>query len=111
MEEAQGIDLTARQRYWLEHIRACEAAGEAMTVYAETHGLSVEAMYAAKRVLVRKGVLAGAGVGRFQRVRVAGVEAAPAWRIELSNGVVVSFSGGLDAGELAGVLAAVVSLP
>ena len=111
MEEAQGIDLTARQRYWLEHIQACEASGKTTAEYAAAHGLSVEAMYAGKRVLMRKGVLPGAGCGRFQRVQISAVQAANTWRIHLPNGAAVSFSGEVDTGVLARILATVVRLP
>lgn len=111
MEKSQGIDLTARQRYWLEHIQACEASGKTTAEYATAHGLSVEAMYAGKRVLMRKGALPGARSGRFQRVQISGAETAPTWRIHLPNGAAVSFSGEVDTGVLAGILATVAHLP
>ena len=57
MDEAPDISLTKHQRYWLEHVRACEAPGKRITEYATDHGLGVRAMYDGKRVLVKKGVL------------------------------------------------------
>ncbi|MCF6264280.1 MAG: hypothetical protein L3J24_11940 [Xanthomonadales bacterium] len=55
--------LTQRQRYWLEHIQACEASGKSMVEYAATQGFPVQALYASKNILIKKGVLAGAGIG------------------------------------------------
>ena len=40
--------LTKRQRYWLEHFRACAASQEALSVYAKRCGLNAQTMYAAK---------------------------------------------------------------
>lgn len=37
--------LTDRQRYWLEHIEACEAFGKSMAEYAASQGIAVRAMY------------------------------------------------------------------
>ena len=42
-------ELTERQRYWLEHLRAC---GEgSLKAYAEVHDLDVRALYEAKELL------------------------------------------------------------
>ena len=43
--------LTNRQRYWLEHFRACAASQEALSVYAKRCGLNAQTMYAAKNRL------------------------------------------------------------
>ena len=48
--------LTERQRYWLEHIEACKESGKTMADYAAEHGLGARAMYAGKKILVKKGV-------------------------------------------------------
>ncbi len=34
MEEAGGVELTERQCYWLEQIKACEASEESVSAYA-----------------------------------------------------------------------------
>ncbi|MBE9549822.1 MAG: hypothetical protein IMF09_10495 [Proteobacteria bacterium] len=49
--------LTRRQRYWLEHIQACEASGKSMTEYAATEGFPVQTLYSSKNILIKKGVL------------------------------------------------------
>ena len=104
MDVEEKMKLTERQRYWLEHIQACEASGKGASAYAAEHGFRVGAMYAGKKMLVRKGALAGAQSSRFQRVQTAAVTADQRWRIQLPNGVSVDFSGAVDAGPLSTVL-------
>ena len=70
MDEAPEISLTEHQRYWLKHVRACDASGKRITEYATDHGLGVRAMYDGKRALVKKGVLPRTRATRFQRARV-----------------------------------------
>jgi len=41
MDEAEGAELTERQRYWLEQIKACEAAGMSTSAYAAEQGFHV----------------------------------------------------------------------
>jgi hypothetical protein len=50
-------ELTDRQRYWLEHIRAAEQRGEPVKSYAKRLGLASSSMYEAKRRLRGLGVL------------------------------------------------------
>ena len=69
MYVAPEITLTEHQRYWLKHVRACEASGKRITEYATDYGLGVRAMYDGKRVLVKKGVLPRTRATRFQRGR------------------------------------------
>jgi len=99
MDEAQGTRLTARQRHWLEQIRACEASGKSVAEYAAAHGFQARAMYGAKKVLVKKGVLPRTRPLRFQRVPVAAAVGGE-WRIQMPNGISVDFSGTVDAGSL-----------
>ena len=96
--------LTRRQRYWLEHIQACEASGKSMAEYAASQGIAVRAMYGGKKILVKKGVLAAAQPARFQRVEVMETPASKQWRIGLPNGVSVAFAGEVDARSLTTVL-------
>ena len=103
MELLAEMKLTERQQYWLEHIQACEASGKGATAYAAEQGFRVGAMYAGKKILVRKGVLPGTQQSRFQRVQTA-VTVDNRWRIQLPNGVSVDFSGTVDAGTLSTVL-------
>jgi hypothetical protein len=110
MDSAQETLLTDRQRYWLEHIEACEASGKRVTEYAAEHGLGVRAMYDGKKSLVNKGVLPRTRLGRFQRVQVASVAVDQDWRVQLPNGVSVVFSGTVDARTLTTVLNAAAAV-
>jgi hypothetical protein len=89
--------LTTRQRYWLDHLEACEASGQKMNAYAQAQGLGARALYDARKRLVKQGVLSPARADRpgFQRVRVtAATAAAPCvCRIRLPNGVSIEMSG------------------
>ena len=88
---SNGPALTKRQRFWLEHLRACGSGS--LKAYAEAHGLDVRAMYEAKARLKRKGALSspparlvrveparspapGPTYGRVQRRNGASVELA-----------------------------------
>lgn len=110
MGEAEAAALTKHQRCWLERIQACEAQGMSVAAYAAEHGFPVRAMYDAKKVLVRKGVLPRTHRTRFQRVQTQAVTADTEWRVRLANGVLVEFSGSVDAGSLSTVLNTVASL-
>ena len=104
--------LTERQRYWLEHLEACERSGETTKAYAKAHGLSPSMMYSWRKELTIRGVWSRrCGMSRpstFDRVEVVG-EASPllsTWRIVLPNGVQIGFSGIVDEAGLAAVLGA-----
>ena len=110
MVESAGLALTEHQRKWLERLQACEASGKRFTEYAAEHGFPVRALYDAKKTLVNKGVLPRTRQKRFQRVQTATVLTDTKWRIQLSNGVSVEFSGSVDGGALSTVLTTVARL-
>lgn len=108
-------ELSERQRYWLEHLEACERSGQTTKAYAQAHGLSVSMMYSWRKKLVRGGILVrslGTSAGKgFARVQVVGREsAASEWRIGLPNGVQIGFSGAVDEALLTTVLGVVSRL-
>ena len=79
--------LTERQRFWLEHLRACGTGS--LKSYAEEHGLDIGALYEAKSRLKRKGALDGAPT-RFARVQCDSPgPSATVCRIHLRNGALV----------------------
>ena len=110
MDVTEERKLTDRQRYWLKQIHACEASGKSVAAYAAEHGIEVRAMYGAKKVLVKKGVLPRTQGVRFQRAETTAVISDSKWRIRLANGISVDFSGTVDAGSLSTVLTTVASL-
>lgn len=103
MDHPPEIPLTKRQRYWLNHLQACEASGKGIAAYAREHGLKDKSMYASKKALINKGGLPPT-CDRFQRVQVVNPVVANKWLIQLPNGVSVSFSGAVDERALASVL-------
>ena len=102
--------LTDRQRYWLEHVQACEASEKSIAEYAATQGIAVQTMYAGKSMLVKKGALPSTQPTRFQRVQVMAATASNQWRVNLPNGVSVAFAGEVDARALTTVLNVSASL-
>jgi len=95
--------LAHRQRYWLEHIQACEASGKSMVEYAETQGFPVQTLYASKKRLANKGVLSGVQTPRFQRVQMLDAKPSSQWRVGLPNGVSIAFVGDVNSGSLASI--------
>ena len=94
-------ELTERQRYWLDHLNACEALGETTKAYAELHGLSVSMMYSWRKELTIRGVYSrhsgGTRSPRFDRVQVFDSKVPTgAWRIALPNGVQIEIYGVVD---------------
>ena len=110
MDNTESTTLTERQRYWLEQVRACDASGKTVAEYAAEQGFSAQALYAGKKLLVRKGVLPRTRPLRLQRVQIAGAPVGNEWRIQLPNGVTVSCSGAVDAGSLTTVLSTAAAL-
>jgi len=110
MSEAEGAALTERQRYWLEHVQACEASGETIAEYATERGLAAQVMYAGKKILVRKGVLPSTRPARFQRAWVVGPVVGSELCIHLPNGVSVAFYGAVDTATLTTILNTAASL-
>ena len=102
--------LTERQRFWLEHIQACQQSGKTMAEYAAAHGLTARALYDGKKRLVKKGVLPGTQAARFQRLQVLEAAVSNQWRIGLPNGVSVAFAGAVDARTLSTVLSSAAAL-
>ena len=80
MDEA-ATELTERQRNWLEKLEACESEGKSLSSYAAEQGFHVGAIYAAKKTLIRKGVLPQTSGARFQRVQTQAVSTGSEWRI------------------------------
>lgn len=85
--------LTARQQFWIEHLRVCASRGQALSSYAAEHGLSIAGLYEAKSRLRRRGVWPDTKA-RFVRVHAASSQVMPSvYRVSLPNGVVVESTG------------------
>ena len=92
--------LTARQRFWLEHLQAWQAQEElSLKAYAGAHELSVSALYTAKRWFKAHGLWQGREASVAPRPRATLVpvrvrapalpQSAATLRVHLPNGIVV----------------------
>jgi hypothetical protein len=101
--------LTERQRFWLEHLRACGSGP--LKSYAEAHGLDLRALYDAKARLKRKGILSQPPSPRLVRAERAREEIASSGycRVHLRNGTAVDVA--CTPGHWAQLLASVAELP
>lgn len=79
--------LTKSQKNWKTHLEAAAAAGVPLSEYATQHGLSIAAMYNAKKRIQERGTR----TSTFVRVSETRVErsAAP-MMVRLPNGVSIS---------------------
>ena len=105
---ASTTELSDRDRYWLEHLRACGAGS--MKDYATAHELDLRALYDAKARLKRRGLLGRQVPVRLVRIARPEPSAAPMpCRIELANGVSIELV--CAPTGLASLLAAAAALP
>ena len=106
MTQTDATSLTERQRYWLKHIHACDAAGQTSIDYAREHGINVKTLYSARKALAEKGTLPRPQPSRFQKAQLASSRRPvdSQWHVQLPNGAVVVFSGKVDAATLSLVL-------
>lgn len=107
--------LTERQRYWLKHLRACEASGESVKSYATKHGLSAYALYdVRKRVkaLAQPASTPSASPVSFAKVRASIRPAREGrWKARFPNGTVLEWDAPLDAEFLGSLLQSIARLP
>ncbi len=106
------LEVTARQRYWIEHLQACEAAGQTLVDYARTHDLGLKGLYNAKSRLVKLGLWSASSKRpEFYPVQIVacGVDEAQC-RVRCLNGVVVEFTVARDERWLSAVLKAASEL-
>jgi len=106
-----------RDRFWLKHHEGQLASGKDAKQYAASAGISVQALYQARKRLRARGLLAPGrlrpGVARFAKVAVArapGIEE-PRFRIELPNGAVLEWSGAASVGPVADLVERMARLP
>lgn len=110
-DNARG-SLSKSQSEWLEHIRACEAAGQTMVEYARARGLKLKSFYNARRWLIKCGVLSPRPTAPvFRRVQVVPADGGDGvCRLRLRNGVIVDLGPRCDLVWLSSVLALVSRL-
>ena len=106
-----------RDRFWLKHHEAQAASGQDAKQYAASAGISVQALYQARKRLRARGLLAPGRsetrAPRFAKVAVRsspGIEE-PRFRIELRNGAVLEWSGAASVGPVADLVERMARLP
>lgn len=62
--------LTAKERFWYDHIRAAQKSDQSLVQYAHSHSLNVAAFYNYRSVLRKKGVLESVPEKSFVKARV-----------------------------------------
>ena len=105
-------ELSARLRTQLKHIEASAASGEALKDYAGRKGLSVHALYSAKKDLRKRGAWPATGRGTvkrkpsFSRVRTATSSPLPrpGCRLRLPCGAVFEWDATPDPTVLASLI-------
>ena len=120
--------LTPSQLIWLNHLKACEAQGCSSVAYAREHGLSLPALYAARKDLTHRGVFR---TGRTRRSAVSDTpltlvpvqvhDSAPVsmlspnagcvLRVVLPNGVVIEVPEQAEPGRCQALVSALSGVP
>ena len=95
---------SARQQFWLDHLRAWQVQGTSLRAYAAASGLSSSSLYRARRRLERRGLLSESNEAAPAFVPVRVTPPAPACRVLLPNGVVVEIPEHTERATCAAVL-------
>lgn len=90
--------MTQRQQFWLAHIQAAMQSGQGLKRYANSHRLSLGALYNAKSVFKRAGLLKGTSrelaLSTFVPVQIASPARSPircrlqhlsGWQLEMER--------------------------
>ena len=118
------LSPTLRKR--LEQVKACEKSGESLKAYAERQGVSVHALYQAKKLARRNGLLpphrgSESKLAKPKQRRPSrfveavrppvGREPGPAWRLRLAGGEVLESSTPLGIDETLALIEALRGRP
>jgi transposase-like protein len=121
-KRSEAVGVSGKLRHQLAHIRASEKSGETLKEYAGRHGLSVHALYQAKKVARQQGLLpphrrgpSRAPVTKKKSAPLRFAEAvalpqrsasSPAWRLRLASGDVLESDTALESQGLAHLIQA-----
>ena len=105
-------EITERQQYWLDHIRAAEAHEESIAAYARTEGLTPKELYQWNTILTPRGLLAGkrASTDFVQVMGPPGSRQLPSASLVLPNGVRLEFRGELGVEQVSALVSAASAL-
>ncbi|MYI68030.1 MAG: hypothetical protein F4103_04475 [Boseongicola sp. SB0673_bin_14] len=108
---SRSVRLRPREQFWLDHLRTARRQGQTLKAYAQTHELSVSALYTAHSTLKRRGVLGEPAAPAPTLVPVRIPPAGAAFRVHLPNGVVVEVASHVESAACAAVLECASRLP
>ncbi len=108
---ALGTARTPRQRFWLEHLKACREQGLSLKAYARNHNLSVSALYTANSALKRRATSIAPNTSAPKLVPVRLASGSSMVRVSLPNGVVVELPETVDPDCARAILAGARALP
>ena len=106
-KKSRSREASVRLRRRLGQVRACERSGETLKMYATRHGISVHALYQAKKQARKQGLLPAYGgpktravesktTRRSRFIEAIAAPTAPAsgwvWRLRLRSGDVIESS-------------------
>ncbi len=110
-QAALGAARTPRQRFWLEHLKACREQGLSLKAYARNHNLSVSALYTANSALKRRATSIAPNTPAPKLVPVRLASGPSMIRVLLPNGVVVELPESIDPERVQVLLAGARALP
>jgi len=103
---AAAAEISDHDQFWLDHQAAQVASGQTAKEYAAAEGLSVQALYQARKKLRRAGLLApyrdpskpgkkspGKRTVSFSQVALAKVVSDSRFRLELPSGIALEWDG------------------
>jgi hypothetical protein len=94
--QTQIQELTDRQQYWLDHVRAIERNGGSVLEYAASHGISTGSLYYWRRWATKRrnrdDTMQTEAVTAFQRIAVR-QEPATVCRVKMPNGAMIELAG------------------
>ena len=92
------VTLTEKQRFWLEHLKACDQSGQSMRQYAQANELEVATLYSWKATLRRKGVIGErpAQPQLFRKAHVVDGRGLGRCRVVLPTGLTLEFDSGAE---------------
>lgn len=102
---------TDKQRFWLEHLQACDRSGLTMKAYAQANDLRVSTLYTWKKTLRHKGLMASPHMDEpplFHKAVVSDSRPGPV-RALLPGDTVLEFDAGTDPHWVAQLVRALIA--
>jgi hypothetical protein len=110
------LALTKRQKFWLEHFRSCEAAGNSYKSYAKRHDLKINTFHVNIRRLRLLGIAveqSDEGYNIFKKIPVQPIPTesiSPEVRLCFPNGISIEFNSHFDKTTLPTLLQTVAQI-